>query len=724
MLALRMAAGRLEGSIADFGGYVLFFAFSSLTFSACVPRIVSSLQASAAVYPQRAYILGTHTSTIYSSSLSLNNGKLLFPETNTAQTNFGGSSSGTTCLTVDPSGRWIYMPNFDQNLISQFTVNSETGLPVAMTTPSVATGNAPQCLVTDQLSRWAYIPNRGSNTISQYSINSTSGELSPLPVPTVLTGSSPTSVVIHPTKPWLYVVNLVSNTVEQFTINTSTGELSSSPTSSINDQGHVATASGINQGMVMDSTGTFLYVSLYLKDEIAQFSISQTTGHLTALTPAPADAGPQGIVMHPSGNWLYVASGYYGTVQPFTINSGLLTPLTSIAAIAPFTLAVDPTGQYLFAGTNYFNINSTTGLPSGSQTLFDVSLLGVAFNSTGDQIYFDIGSKAIQEWKFDPLANYPFESILAPTATTPTAFEPLDMAFHPSGNWAYVLGETTIFQYNLNRIDGSLEPLNPTEINAESSPVQLLVDPSGHWAYVLSNSFFTGNSTVAQYEIGSDGTLSEVNSAIVTLTGFSSLTITASGKWAFLVNYDNNVIYQYRLNSSTGDFSPLPSPTINIGADASNLVFDSTEKWALTANNSDDSISEYSLDPKSGQLTAVATIPLLSGSQPGLITFHPTLGFLYVLNYGNNTISEFSIQEATGALILVNNLTFDSDYSPISLVIDRSGQWAYFMNEKYSLALLGGAVEQFSIDSVTGILASVGLGDVSVLGGSNGLFLF
>ena len=262
------------------------------------------------------------------------------------------------------------MPNWTYNLISQFSIDSRNGVPIAMPTPSVITGTKPHCLVTDSLSRWAYIPNQGSNNISQYSIEPTTGQLTPLSPPTVATGTYPTTVVIHPSQPWLYVVNLVSNTIQQFTINTANGELSSSPTFTINDQGHIATVTGaFNEGLVMDPTGSYLYTSLLLKNTIAQFKIDPTTGNLSALSPASVAAGnePGALVMHPSGKWLYVRNFSDSTVQPFAINSGHLTGLTAVPAFSTSysatTLTIDPLGQYLLTDGAYntYAINQSSG---------------------------------------------------------------------------------------------------------------------------------------------------------------------------------------------------------------------------------------------------------------------------------------------------------------------------------------------------------------------------
>ena len=103
---------------------------------------------------------------------------------------------------------------------------------------------------------------------------------------------------------------------------------------------------------------------------IAAWTVDSTTGSLTVVPGSPFAAGnvPGQIVIDPTGKFLYVPNAQDRTVSGFTIDavSGALTPMTgSPFAIAASSLALAPSGNFLFAGTGAtitaFSINASTG---------------------------------------------------------------------------------------------------------------------------------------------------------------------------------------------------------------------------------------------------------------------------------------------------------------------------------------------------------------------------
>ena len=120
--------------------------------------------------------------------------------------------------------------------------------------------------------------------------------------------------------------------------------------------------------IVVDSTGSFVFVALTATNQVAAFSIAPSTGVLTAVqgSPFPAGKGPLGLTT--VNNLLYVANSMDGTVSGYTINA--TTGALTAAQGSPFpipagALTTDIPGALLYAssaqGMLVFSINVTTG---------------------------------------------------------------------------------------------------------------------------------------------------------------------------------------------------------------------------------------------------------------------------------------------------------------------------------------------------------------------------
>jgi len=152
-----------------------------------------------------------------------------------------------------------------------------------------------------------------------------------------------------------------------FTINSSTGALSAVAGSPF------ATIPGFPGNtqpgqIVVDSTGSFVYTVLTGTNQIAAFSITASTGVLTAVTGSPFPTGNRPLAMATVNNFLYVSNTSDATVSGYTIDptSGVLTAVAgSPFAIYAGPMATSFDGAYLYtttqAGLTTFSINPQTG---------------------------------------------------------------------------------------------------------------------------------------------------------------------------------------------------------------------------------------------------------------------------------------------------------------------------------------------------------------------------
>lgn len=110
-------------------------------------------------------------------------------------------------MTVDPSGKFAYVPNaYDpNNTVSQYTIDSVTGVLTPNTPSSVTAGNQPTDVAVDPSSKFAYVVNRADNTISIFTIDSNTGNMTPMTI--VTTGGEPFRVVVDPSGKFVYAAN-------------------------------------------------------------------------------------------------------------------------------------------------------------------------------------------------------------------------------------------------------------------------------------------------------------------------------------------------------------------------------------------------------------------------------------------------------------------------------------------------------------------------------------
>ena len=305
---------------------------------------------------------------------------------------FAGGSQ-PAAVTVDPSGRFAYVANMvDYNCtgkscsdgnVSAFTINSSTGALRAIAGSPFAAGHEPASVTVDPSGRFVYVANSGDNTVSAYTINSSTGALSAVAGSPVASGQVPTSVTVDPSGRFAYVANTANNNcpatcsdsnVSAYSINSSTGALSAVT-------GSPFAAGRVPSSVTVDPLGRFAYVTNFADATVSAYSINSSTGALNAVAGSPFASGqtPVSVTVDPSGRFAYVSNHNDSTVSAYTINSstGALREVSG----SPFeadtdtgSVIVDPSGRfayvanecnlsrYCLAGTvSAYAINSSTG---------------------------------------------------------------------------------------------------------------------------------------------------------------------------------------------------------------------------------------------------------------------------------------------------------------------------------------------------------------------------
>lgn len=188
-------------------------------------------------------------------------------------------------------------PGADANTVAEFSIDPTSGVPTALATPTIATGNTPLYSAVDPSGTHLYVPNDGDNTVSVFTI-AANGTLSQPNAATAITdGTTPAqavySVAVDPSDKYLYVVdspNLSApGSVYSFSIGAS-GVIGASL--------HAAYATGNGPiDIVIDPSGVLAVVDDNGGNSLSPFALG-TGGLLTAYTLVNTDAAPQFLVFY------------------------------------------------------------------------------------------------------------------------------------------------------------------------------------------------------------------------------------------------------------------------------------------------------------------------------------------------------------------------------------------------------------------------------------------
>ena len=550
-------------------------------------------------------------------------------------------------ITVDPSGRFVYVPNYNSNDISVFSIDPVSG---ALTTgTSVPAGAQPGSVAVDPTGRFAYVANINSDNVSVYSIDPSSGALTT--GATVSAGKTPFSITIDPSGKYVYVPNYGSSDVSVFSINVDTGALTL--------QSSEATAA-YPQYITIDPTGRFAYMLNNASNDVSVFSIDSATGGLTAVGIATAGTQPYRVVIDSSGHFVYVPNFGSNDISIFSISSttGDLTPVSKIR------------GRYRTA-----RIALSDGTSAAN---YAPNFAYVANNGSNDVSPYTIDSST---------------GDLSLNTSIPAGAGPFSITSDLSGKFAYVVNgaDNTVSSYTIDASTGVLNAGNT--IAAGTGATSITVEPSGRFAYVTDS----GSNHVLTYSIdASTGDLSG-GASIVAGTEPQSITVDPTGQFVYTANFLSNDVSVYAIDPSTGALTA--GTTVTAGTGPRSVTVDPTGQFAYVANLTSNDISIFSIDSGTGALTGASVVS--AGTNPVSIDIDPTGQFAYVANYVSNTVSVYNIDTSSGLLSAGKDVSTGT--GPQSITVDPSGTFVYVAN------YLSDDVSIFSIDSGTGALSAVNL---------------
>jgi hypothetical protein len=275
--------------------------------------------------------------------------------------------------------------------------------------------------------------------------------------------------------------------------------------------------------------------------------------------------------------------------------------------------------------------------------------------------------------------------------------------------------------------DGSLTPLSVASVSAGVDPRAVVADQTGHYVYAANQ----GDNTISQYAIGVGGGLLALSPAAVPVPlqnglGFS-LSIDPQGRFLYLVFVIENpasisgpsYIAQYSIGSD-GTLTPLAPPYVNVPFPVSGaLAIDPGGRYAYLAGEGSAGhfVAQFSIGAD-GTLAPLepATVSAENGASGVVIA--PNGQGAYVLgicvdNACDGEAALFTVG-SSGTLSSTGTTTLTGfNVHPVAMLIDNSGLNAYLLTNAMGVDTNTGAVYQYTVDSsgalVPHVPASIGV---------------
>lgn len=538
-------------------------------------------------------------------------------------------------MVIHPSGQSLYAADFNGMGIYQFTFDEDDDLvemaPDNFVGPDYLGAGFVDLAIRSNGNQ-VYAADLAQDAISRFDVNA-EGALTY--VDSIDAGDGPWRMAQHNSTKTLYAINRHDGTLSQYRIQAD-GSLISLGLAD-DGLGNIFEV-GQLEGIALDNSGRFVYVSDRTNDKIWEFRITNDG----TLEPLPgfaigveAEVSPGNLMASPVSDRIYLADSNAGALLAFAIgDDGTLSPMTPdrLAVDAHPTDMVFTTGKALKAHTTAAYVTNS-GDDNVSQFLM-----------ADDGTLTPLGEGS------EPL----------------TGDNPSSIAIHPSHKYLYVAntGDNSVSQFRRvtstlvdNEVDELYAIADP--VAADGTPSALATHPSGNFLYVVNK----GNSnSVTRFHIASNGIINADENEDNYQIGYSDssdLQIDPTGRFLWVVSQSAGRIILFRINTNDGSLTKEGSTTY-VGPNARTLAITPDGKTLYSAGDDlrklsvieDGSLTEDSNDPGLG----IGTIHLLVSPA----------NVLYAINEVQSAIVWFSQQAGFDGL--------NTDSTPAGLALAPTGK--------------------------------------------------
>lgn len=354
---------------------------------------------------------------------------------------------------------------------------------------------------------------------------------------------------------------------------------------------------------------------------INEYGVDYQSGALVPIAGSPVAAGnnPVKIIASPNSLFVYVLNQDDSTIQQFAVeeDTGQLTSKNTYPTGShPTSMAIDPTGKFLYVTFTYQQGYSAANPGPGGVDIFPVS---------SD---YSLGTPSVQ-----PVGNNP-------VGVTVTNFN----------NYVYVIdaepavGSSSatgwILAFSGNTTNGALTPIGKTNISVDNS----------------------GKTVATGYGAG---------------TSPSSIAADPASRFVYVTDRATNQLYG-NIIISGGLLQPMQNSPFATGLLPVAVTVDPRGKYLFVANFNDNSVSAYAIDQPTGAPSgSVGSSSTKVGTGPSCLSIEPALGiYMYSSNNLDNTTTGLKLDSHNGSLQNVQNTPFPAAGTPTCVVAVGNGSHA------------------------------------------------
>lgn len=504
------------------------------------------------------------------------------------------NSSSPSGIEFNDSGNLLYIS--DATTGDLLTVNVKESWNVASAVYEVSAFSVaaqeitPEGLAFSNDGSLMYIVGSGSDRVFQYALTT------PWDVTTASNSATSFSVAGQDTAPYgisfkpdgtkMYVLGDTGNDLNQYSLSEAwnVGSASfDSITFSFTTEGETSP-----RGHAFKDDGTKLYVTGNLRDNVYQYSLSESWNIATASYDSVffyvggEDTSPQGIAFRDNGSRMYVIGFGGDDVNQYILSeawnvasatfSSIFNPAVTPDISTPSDLAFSEDGLTLYIldstrdAVYSFPLQEADNTTTALSNVYSYSVAsqetiptGIALHPEGTRIYV-VGSASDRVHQYDldtpfSLRTARYNNVSATIGAQESTAQ--DLAFKPDGTKMYIVGtnQDRVFQYTLSTPwdvgSASYDSISYLVSSQENSPTGLDFKPDGTKMYIVGSNY----DNVHQYSLSSAWDVSTASydsvsfSVLAEATTSSSVTFKPDGKVMYITGTTNDAIYQYSLST-------------------------------------------------------------------------------------------------------------------------------------------------------------------------------
>ena len=543
----------------------------------------------------------------------------------------------TRCLTVHPSGKFVYASNAYTNNISAYRVDQKTGTLKELSSSPIPGGEAgpfddtfaklpdvvankggmPYYIASHPGGKFVYATNWAAASVSVFRVNQQTGDLTLVGLPKE-TGLTPYAVAVHPSGKYVMVSTWGGNDVYVYSVDPNSGQLTHVEGSPF------ATLGRKPVDITFSKNGKLAYVTNNDSNSVSIFDVDVATGKLTLKDIGMTRAGSIDVELLSSEKPLIIQPKYAFVLDKdnqqlisyhINLNGGDLSEVSRIkTGRQPSAIAQDPRNRFVYVAN------------AGSD---NVSAYAI-----------DQKSGALNEVEGSPYA---------------VGKKPGHITVDANGWYLYTLNQESqdISVFLIHVKKGQLAEAQGSPLAVGKQPMDLVNDPTSRFVYV--NNAKDKSVNVYRFRTAITPSIFEITdygSPFIFEDMPSVVAVDPTGRFAMVASGVTDRVSMFFVHVATGALIPIENnlePYQLQGKGAADAVFHPDGKFVYVMNAKSHSISQLEMDRFQGQLSAIAK-PIATKGKPVSLSIDPSGHYLYVVNKGHNGLQKFNVDPATGRL--------------------------------------------------------------------------